>query len=349
MNDRGDTQALAVVRIGLGLLLLKQAIERMTDLGRLGFFGDFFHWPMVPWVPSLPQYRALLILEIAAAVLAMVGVRAALFGGGAVGIYLLLCDRLQFHHNRYSLFLFAILVSLTPCDRVWSLSSRGRPRVAELWAQRLAQLQLSIIYLASGGAKLFDADWRGGLMLAARVVRHADEAARRGVPRALLALLARPEVAGLVAKGAITIEIGLALALWSRRWRALALWVGVWFHLLIEGTSNVEGFSWLMWTLYALFASTEIRTRVLIVPPSRRWIGGVVRALDWLARFRIEEGAALQVVRADGKIVRGAEVPGALARALPLLFPLWPLLQIGGAMSVRFFPLRGKSASSAAR
>jgi len=249
----------------------------------------------------------------------------------------LLCDRLQFHHNRYALFLFAGLLSLSPCDRSFLIlegSETAAARIAPLWAQRLAQLQLSIIYLASGCGKFKDDDWRDGLVLADRMARHAQEAVDKGIPHRLVEWLASPGAASALAKLAIATELFLAVGLWMRRTRVYALWWGVMFHLTIELTSHVEIFTWLTLTIYALFATPDVHARKLFFDPSRSkgaTYARLVRLLDWLARFEVvpwqpdglKTGHSLVVVRRDGTRATGIRALAMIARCIPILFPLW--------------------------
>ena len=68
------------------------------------------------------------------------------------GLYVLLSDRLQYHNNRYVLLLMCLLLALTPCDRSFCIRGNVRDPAARrgpIWAQRLMQLQLSIVYAAS--------------------------------------------------------------------------------------------------------------------------------------------------------------------------------------------------------
>src|SRR5207253_2386320 len=118
------------------------------------------------------------------------------------------------------------------------------------WGVRLAQLQVSLVYLASGGSKLFDPDWRDGLVLGDRITRYAGAAVAAGVPRGFVDLLARSDVASATAKIAIMTELVIPIALWLRPTRVIALWWGVWFHIVIQATSKVETFSLLALTLY---------------------------------------------------------------------------------------------------
>src|ERR1019366_8399483 len=208
-------------------------------------------------------------------------------------------DRVQFHHNRWAMACYALLLSLSPRDGCYALAarrsgsrvgsparSRGpsqvRSRVGPLWAARLAQVQVSIIYFASGGSKFFDPDWRDG----------------RGL-----------------AKLAIATELFLGVGLWLRRDRAFALWWGVWFHLTIEATSRVEGFTWLTLAMYGLFATPDVGSRRLTYePPSpfERIVARAVSRLDWLARFDIEaaprEAGAGGIAGAPARGIQGLVV-----------------------------------------
>jgi uncharacterized membrane protein YphA (DoxX/SURF4 family) len=256
-DEVGETYVLGAVRVALGLLLLANGLRAARELEDV-FFGDVFHWPMLPeWcVPSRAIYIAIVIVEVFFAALVVVGhwARAALFGCALAGIYVLLCDRLQFHHNRWALFCYALLLSLSPCDRSFCLARESvGPRIGPLWAARLAQLQISIVYVASSGWKLLDADWRGGRVLLERFHFYAPQAIARGVPPSVMGVLSRPEVASMLAKLAIGTELFLAVGLWHRRTRLFALCCGVGFHLLIEATSRVESFTWLTLAMYALF------------------------------------------------------------------------------------------------
>src|SRR6185369_6945423 len=110
-------------------------------------------------------------------------------------------------------------------------------RRGPLFAQRLAQLQMAIIYIASGGSKLLDADWRSGRVIGDRLARSLSLAVSKGVPPEVMAVLSDPGVASALSKLAIGTELFLAVALFVPRARFFALWWGVMFHLTIEVTS----------------------------------------------------------------------------------------------------------------
>jgi hypothetical protein len=335
-SEVGDTQALGLVRVLLGCFLFRQAFNDLNRLSEIGYFGDLFHMPFFSdsWLLPRSAYALLLAAQLVAATLAVVGeaARPALFVSGLSGVYLLLCDRLQYHHHRYSLYLFALIISFAPCDRCFRPLQRWRrspvERTGPLWAQRLAQLQLSIIYVASAGTKLLDVDWRSGAGLADRFLRFADEAARHGVPRRLMALLAAPLPSSALAKLAIGTELFLAFALFRPRTRAFALWWGLAFHATIDITSTVDIFSWLSVTILMLFAVPDFQARTLAIDRARRshrLVARVTSVLDWLARFGGEEvrGQPLTVIDRDGTRARGVHALVLLCRGLPILFPLW--------------------------
>jgi hypothetical protein len=341
----GQTHALGLARLVFGLFLIRQSWRDLQALAENGYFGDAFHMPILPdiWLLPRPAYHGLLCAQLALAVLVIVGeaARPALALQALSGLYLLLCDRLQYHHHRYALYLFSFLLALSPCDRTWRLPGRAPAETGgPLWAQRLMQLQMMMIYLASSGTKLIDPDWRAGTVLRGRVIQFTGQAAAHGVPRSLMATLALPILSSALAKLAIGTELGLAIGLWIPRLRALVLWWGVMFHLTIDATCAVDIFSWLSITVLMLFATPDARARVLEVDPARplqRATARLVAALDWLARFERRAVAAqpLTVIDRDGTPARGLAAIAALARALPLLFPLWVPLAVAAAVGRR--------------
>jgi hypothetical protein len=268
-DEVGDVTVLGAVRVVLGVLLFTNALQAEGELGR-GYFGDAFHWPILPesLVPSHGVYAALVLLQLVLAVLVVVGLRArdALLASTLVGTYVMLCDRLQYHHNRWALLCYAGLLAFAPCDRSFRVRAVAVAvsRVGPLWATRLAQLQVSIIYLASGGSKLLDPDWRSGRVLLERFHLYAQAADETDVVARLVGRVSHPPVAGALAALAIATELFLAVGLWPRRTRVFALCLGVCFHLAIDATSRVEGFTWLTLAVYALFLTPEMRAWKLV-------------------------------------------------------------------------------------
>lgn len=333
-DERGDVHVLGAVRVALGLLLLANALRAARELAN-GYFGDGFHWPLLPeaLVPSRSVYGAIVGVQLVLAIAVVTGPRArdALLASSLLGTYVLLCDRLEYHHNRWALFCYAALLSFAPCDHSFRLRASG-PRVGPLWAARLAGLQVSIVYLASGGSKLLDPDWRGGRVLLERFRIYGPRALEAGVPGWLVEHMSQTGVAAALAALAIATELFLAIGLWSRRTRVFALWWGLWFHLTIEATSRVEGFTWLTLAVYALFVTPDRHARKLFFDPASargRSTARAVGLLDWFARFEVGPRTpelaphAVIVVLRDGTRATGAAAFVAIARCVPLLFPAW--------------------------
>jgi hypothetical protein len=350
-HEIADAYVLGPVRVAVGALLGWHALVAAQELGRVGYFGDVFHLAMVPeaLVPPHRVYAVVLALRVCLAVMVMFGVwaRPALAASALVGVWLLLCDRLQAHNDRYSLFCYALLLAFTPCDRSWRATEPAvpEPRTGAFWAVRLAQLQVSVVYLASAGSQLLDPDWRGGLVLADALARRGHLAVAAGVPRRLVEAIARPDGASALAKLAIMTELVICVALWLRPTRAVALWWGVWFHLALQLTANaldlaeqVGTSTLLTLALYGVFATPDYQARKLRFDPSRSWgktAGALVPLLDWFARFEVkpwepdaQPGHSVVVVRRDGERVTGIRALAMVARSLPLLFPLWAPLAL---------------------
>lgn len=334
-----DAYVLGPVRAVVGALLGWQALAAAEELSKVGYFGNTFHVPMIPeaLIPAPRVYAVVLAARVCLAVMVAIGVwaRPALATSAGLGLWLLLCDRNQFHHNRYTLFCYAFLLALTPCDRSWRATEAAVlvPRSGPWWGVRLTQLQVSLVYLASGGSKLLDVDWRDGLVIGDRIVRFAHVAIARGVPPKLVETLARPDISSAIAKLAITTELFLCVALVFRPTRVIALWWGLWFHVMIQVTSKVETFGFLTLAVYGVFVTPDYRARRLQFDPSRPWgklAGLLVPLLDWFGRFHVEpwepddqRGHSVVLVRRDGERVTGVRAFAMITRCLPLLFPVW--------------------------
>ncbi len=347
-SEERDAYVLGLLRVALGVLLFLNGGRLLLELCRGGYFGNFFHIPMLPeaWLPSSTGYALILGIQGLAAVCACLGLwpREALLVASTLGLFVLSLDRLQYHNNRYALLLLGFLLAFTPCDRSFLLT-RKKPlaaaeRVAPTFARRLFQIQVSLVYLGSAGGKLLDPDWRGGQVLWLRFASTATFWAARGVtlPPWLVLTLSSALFASLAAKAAISTELFIALGAWLPRTRRLALWVGVWFHFSIEVSARVELFSWLMVAAYLAFVTPELRQRRFEFD-SRSALGRTLaRALpwlDWCARFEISErpqseplSAAVYVTNRTGNTAHGWRGLALLAEAVPVLFPLWAPLAL---------------------
>ena len=336
-DETGDARLVAVVRIVLGLLLVNEAWLATQHLGAAGFFGEYFHQPMLPeWlVASETTYSAIVAVQWAAgvAIVAGRGARPALLVAAGLLVYTMLCDRLWFHHYRHTMAAFSTLLAFAPCDRHFVLGRAGRDGPAPLWAANAIKAQVSVMYLASGGSKLFDPDWRGGLMMRGMVASFARLVRSRGLPSEWIQALETPVGASAMAKGAITTELLLAVLLWWPRSRRAALWAGVVFHLSISLMTPVQLFTAEMLCVYLVFVTPDRGARILRHDPERDQVVGLIEAFDWFGRYRLEpvKGARLTVVARDGAELPGLRAAACIFGTLPVLFMAWPAVALAAA------------------
>jgi Vitamin K-dependent gamma-carboxylase len=343
--EERDASVLGLLRVAFSALLFLNGARLVRELLNGGYFGDFFHIPIWPeaLVPSASVYALLLAVQALAALLGFFGCwcRGSLLLASSIGLFLLGCDRLQYHNNRYALLLLGFLLAFTPCDRSLLIAKR-RPhtlplaeRIAPTFARRLFQIQVSLVYLSSGCGKLLDPDWRGGQVLRMRFESVAPFWASHGVPlpgfftRALSSAL----LGSFAAKIAISTELFIALGLWFPRTRRAALWVGVLFHFWIEVSARVELFSWIMGASYLAFVVPELRQRRFEYDPRNqrgRALARLLGWLDWCTRFEItartandSDSGTYCVIDRNGHAQPGLRGFALLAEATPLLFPLW--------------------------
>jgi len=124
-EEERDAYLLGSLRLALALLLFLNCARLILELVHGGYFADYFHLPLIPesWLPSRSGYALMLGLEATAAGSAFIGFypRESLFAASSIGLYVLACDRLQYHNNRYELLLLGLLLSFTPADRSFCL------------------------------------------------------------------------------------------------------------------------------------------------------------------------------------------------------------------------------------
>lgn len=306
-SEIADGYVLGPVRFAVGLLLgwraLIDARERASGLHAVVISESL--------VPSNQLEGILLALRVCLAVMVVLSIRArpALALSGLLGVWLLLCDPAQVDPLRLLLSAFAILLSLTPCDRSWRLAASAEPivRTGPFAAVRVCQILVAIAYLSSGASRLLDHD----------VVR----------------VLAVQDPRSTLAKFIIVTEILLCVALWRRATRVVALWLGIWVHIALLCTEPVDAALLALLSMYGVFATPDYRARTIHYDPSRfrgKLTAHVVPLLDWLGRFEIKpwepdehEGHSIVVVRRDGEHVTGLRAFAMLTRCLPLLFPIW--------------------------
>jgi HTTM domain len=311
-------RSLALLRVlaGPAVLLHLQPFLSDTLDGRI--YSDAFYEPYAALYPELPEalYVGLLWLAAVAAVAMSLGIltRLATATTFAIVTYNLLLSTTHFHNNRAYLVIVLGLLTVAPT---------GRER-APGWPLWLLRFECSAVYGASALSKLLDPDWFGGTVTWQRVTRARADLEAWPLPDWAVSLLTDRGFHTGAAKLIVLTELFIAVGLWSRRTRYAAVWVAVVFHLTIEASASVQVFSYLAIAVLVVWAVPSTRDRVLRIDPAeprQRRLGALVRALDWLARFRIEPAppsSPVEVVDRDGTALRGAPAVALALSRLPL-------------------------------
>jgi hypothetical protein len=329
-------RSLALLRVLAGPIVLLHLQPFLSDALDGRIYSDAFYEPYASWYPELPEavYVGLLFLGALAAIAMSIGLltRVATATTFAVVAYNLFLSTTHFHNNRAYLVIVLGLLAVAPCGRelsmdAWLRRRRGLPALdptAPAWPLWLLRFECSAIYGASGLSKLLDPDWFGGTVTWQRVSRARGDLQAWHLPDwAISAVTDRGFHTG-AAKVIVLTELFIATGLWWPRTRYAAVWVAVIFHVTIEASASVQVFSLLGIAVLLVWAVPSTRDRVLRVdlsdPRRRRW-AAVVRSLDWLARFRVEEappGSPPEVVDRDGTRLRGGPAVALTLSRLPL-------------------------------
>jgi hypothetical protein len=137
------------------------------------------------------------------------------------------------------------------------LEPPGEPAPAPPWAQRLIQIQLAVVYLATVYWKLHWHTWVDGTAVYyATRVREYD---RFPVPY----LFDHLWTIKLLTWGTLVIEFALGALVWFRDLRYPVLLAGVMLHLGLEYSMNIQLFQWVMLSAFVLFIDPrDFRRRV---------------------------------------------------------------------------------------
>jgi hypothetical protein len=255
-----DVAPLVLTRIVFGALM---AVDLATCLA-----GDFiaaryvepdfwFTFPGFAWVRPLPGAGMtwLFVALVACAAMIAVGlchrVAAVAFALGMT--WILLVDQTHYLNHQYLICLLALLLAVAPADAAGSIDAwrRGgaRPRIPA-WSVRLLQVQIAIVYVYAGVAKL-DADWLSGAFAGLCFAQ---------VP--LLAPYADDEVlTRTFAFAGLLFDLLVVPGLLWRRTRWLATGAAVLFHGINSQLFSIGVFPWLMLgTLPLLWPPTLARS-----------------------------------------------------------------------------------------
>lgn len=127
------------------------------------------------------------------------------------------------------------------------LFRRLRRRMAAPWAQRMIQIQLSLLYLAGFLWKAQGITWVNGTAVA--FVAQLHEMQRSPLPGWAL----NPAFVAFATWFTLALEFSLGVLVWIRELRYPILALGVLFHLTLEYWLNIPLFEWEILSAYVLF------------------------------------------------------------------------------------------------
>lgn len=155
--------------------------------------------------------------------------------------------------------IFAPAGAALSLDRCICLS-RGKeglsPDWQSPWAQRMIQIQLSLMYLTSFLVKIKGATWLHGTALF--YVYHLDELRHFPLPSWFFS----PAVLKLADWLALALEFALGVLIWVKGFRYVLLILGLLFHLWLEYSLNIPLFQWDILAAYILFVDADDILRV---------------------------------------------------------------------------------------
>ena len=253
-----STRAIALIRIGLGLVILTRfanelAVFRTVDIAGL-ILGPLFC-----------LFTAMMIAGYMTR-FAVVCVAASLFTIYLTGTYGNTVSQWH-HHHVYLLLSATVLLAFTPCDRSYSVDSyrarrqadrEGRPQPPELgllWGQRLMVLQLGALYFWAAVDKS-DWAWVSGQRLEQILTWTYS-----GRPLAIL--LDRPLLLVVLSLVVLVAEYGLAVGIFVRPLARFVVPVGFALHAAFYMLLPVSTYSITMMVLYLAILDPDAVHRCL--------------------------------------------------------------------------------------
>lgn len=263
------TSTLALVRIWFGVMALVWTIALAPDLGaffsRGGILPGQPHgpgvWGLLGTFPGDTAVQLLFIVLVLACLAVIVGFRTRL---AAVLVFV---GILSFERRNPYVFnsgdglirliafylMFAPMGAALSLDR-WRAHRDGRWEFPDrqVWALRLIQVQLSIVYLATFWLKVQGTTWNNGT--AVSYAQRLSDLVRFQVP----ALFSHsPLISNLATWGTLLLEVSIPILIWNRRLRPYVIVVGLLLHLGIDLSIRVGFFSVAMFTLYLAFVDPK--------------------------------------------------------------------------------------------
>lgn len=258
VDSYGSSRSSALIRIGIALLFWARWAGELLLYMNQSAIGLFL---------SLNFFVATTLLfigyksRLAALWTGAVGLAMYFYFGQALG------REPWTHHHTYLLAITALLLTLTPCERSFSLDryltvaraerqgQRPPPERGNLWGLRLIVLQLSVLYFFSAYDKTSIAFLSGARLEHIFLWFYAGSDYPDIPGLSTLAMVAAIAV--------VLLEYALAFGLPFRPTRRYLLWIGLTFHAILYVTLPVYTFSATMMLLYLAYFDADAVDKVI--------------------------------------------------------------------------------------
>lgn len=267
---------IAVLRIVHGFIVLLWAGAIAPDV--LTFFSEDgvladqavtgYRWGLLELFPQKGAAVALLVVLFVAGFCLMIGFRSKL---AALLVFVALISFARrnpwvFNAGDSLLRHLALFLALSHCGASLSVDARRKDPEAfwrfplrSPWAQRLIQIQVSVLYLFTVWAKARGERWIGGTAVAESL--RVDDLTRFDLPYRFTESLI---VANLLTFGTIAVELALAILIWNRKLRPFVIALGIALHLFIELSFALGFFSMVIITSYISFVPEDTMSGFLL-------------------------------------------------------------------------------------
>jgi hypothetical protein len=266
---------IAVLRIAHGFVVLLWASaiapDALTFFAKDGLLArqsqSGFRWGLLQVFPQRGAVIALLVALFVAGFCLMIG-----FHSKLAALVVFVCLISFSRRNPWvfnagdSLFRHvALFLAASPCGDALSVDRWRKHRpdfwsfpLRAPWAQRMIQVQVSILYLFTVWAKARGERWIGGTAVS-ESLRVGDLTRLDLGYRATESLL----VANLLTYGTLVVELALAILIWNRKLRPIVIGLGIALHLFIEITFGLGFFSTVIIMSYISFVPEETMAEFL--------------------------------------------------------------------------------------
>jgi hypothetical protein len=243
-----------------------------------------FRWGILNWFPQKGVVLALIVLLFVAGFCEMIGFRAKL-----ASLLVFVClisfsrrDPWVFNAGDSLFRHMSLFLAASPAGAALSFDRWRKNRkdfwnfaLRSPWAQRMIQVQVSILYLFTVWAKARGERWIGGTAVSESL--RAGDLTRLDLGYRLTESVL---LANLLTYGTLVVELSLAILIWNRKLRPVVITLGIALHLFIEVTFGLGFFSTVIIMSYISFVPEETMAKFLLnirgrlgrsrIPPFRR-------------------------------------------------------------------------------